>query len=102
MNTDILATDGTYSYIFDANGNLIRRTDVSDPEQDSYWSYSYDVDNRLTKVERVVNGSTSKTINYWYDPMGNLVKRSCTIGSQTTTTDYTVDIAQGLPVVLME
>ncbi|MEN6355847.1 MAG: RHS repeat-associated core domain-containing protein [Armatimonadota bacterium] len=43
-------------------------------------------------------GAVQWTVEYIYDPMGNLVKRT----QGTSTIAYTVDIAAGLPVVLIE
>ena len=62
------------SYTYDANGNTVTKT--------GGWIYSYDYENRLTKV---VQSGTTKQQNY-YDGDGNRVKQVA--GSSTFTYSY--------------
>ncbi|MBX3417398.1 MAG: hypothetical protein KF851_07350 [Pirellulaceae bacterium] len=90
--------DGTYTYLYDNEGNRTRRTKVSDG---SYEDYTWDHRNRLTKVtfysvsigfmggpEQGANTeggqsqgsfnfgpSISKTVDYTYDVFNRLIKR---------------------------
>ncbi len=60
-------------------------------------SFVYNWDNKLRSA---ANGPNS--ISLKYDPMGNRVWKKSTIDSQTTNRKYVVDIAGGLPTILME
>jgi RHS repeat-associated protein len=64
----------TVSYTYDANGNLITKS--------GGWTYSYDYENRLTKV--IHSGTTVQTNSY--DGNGNRVQQ--TAGSSTFTYSY--------------
>lgn len=68
-----LITDGTASYLYDANGNLISKTIGS-----STTTYQYDYENRLVQV--ILPNST--TVNYRYSPFGDRLAKS--IGNATT------------------
>ncbi|MEQ1903654.1 MAG: Ig-like domain-containing protein [Pirellulaceae bacterium] len=66
--------DGTYTYLYDKEGNRTRRTKVSDS---SYEEYTWDHRNRLTKVTFKNSANTVlKTVDYNYDVFNRLVKRS--------------------------
>ena len=67
----------TYSY--DANGNLISRTDASGTT-----SYAWDVENRLASVTLPAGGGT---VSYQYDPFGRRIEKV----SPTGTTIYAYD-----------
>ena len=45
-----LLTAGTLSFEYDANGNMTRRTDSSDPTNPLVTQYQYDYENHLTKI----------------------------------------------------
>jgi RHS repeat-associated protein len=62
------------SYTYDSNGNVVAKT--------GGWAYSYDYENRLTKV---VQSGTTKQQNY-YDGDGNRVKQ--VVGSSTFTYSF--------------
>ncbi len=58
--------DGTYTYDFDAEGNQIRRTKISDGKVTEYeWDYR----NRLVKVTEKVSltGAATKIVTFQYD-----------------------------------
>ena len=78
-NSNRLLTNGVYGYLYDANGNLLRKgtsyTVTGDgielEEEGEYWEYRYDLLNRLTEVKK--NGAT--VARYWYDETGLRVKK---------------------------
>jgi RHS repeat-associated protein len=72
--SDRLLTEGGLSYTYDANGNLLSRSDGV--------TYSYDAENRLTS-----HSAGGVTTTYGYDTFGNRV-RSATGGAVT---NYLVD-----------
>jgi RHS repeat-associated protein len=71
-----LLSDGTFNYVYDAEGNRIRRTEItSGNETDYQWDYR----NRLTGVVFKNNaGHTLKTIAYVYDVFDNRIGETVT------------------------
>jgi RHS repeat-associated protein len=61
QNNELSDYDGV-SFEYDANGNATKKTAGSDVQ-----SYSYDVENRLVRVE---DGSGTVISTYYYDPFG--------------------------------
>jgi RHS repeat-associated protein len=77
-----LVEDSSFSYQYDNNGNLTRKTPkTSGP----FTSYEYDAENRLVRV--VINGTTA---NYRYDGLGRRVEKEV-INVGTTVTRYVHD-----------
>ncbi|HBX87542.1 MAG TPA: hypothetical protein DEG09_02870, partial [Marinilabiliaceae bacterium] len=82
-NSNRLLTDGQFAYVYDANGNLIRKGNSYELVGESvlftrttgedvlYWEYSYDLANRLVAVNK--NGVP--VVSYTYDPLGLRVER---------------------------
>jgi YD repeat-containing protein len=69
-----LADDGTYTYEYDAEGNLKRRDSNSD---NSYTLYTWDHRNRLIKVEHYnVSGAKIEQIDYRYNSDDLRVRRT--------------------------
>jgi len=64
---DRLKADGTWNYVFDAEGNLTSKAPASGG---TGTTYSWNSDHQLTSI-RYADGSTS---NYQYDPFGRRVK----------------------------
>ncbi len=65
--------DGTYTYLYDKEGNRTRRTKVSDG---SYEEYTWDHRNRLTKVSfKTAAGVETKSVTYSYDVFNRLIRR---------------------------
>ena len=81
-----------YKYSYDALGNI---TQISQSEGSYYplVKYTYDSQNQLTK-ETYYDGEGSetdnitKTITYTYDTAGNILSETKTVGSTTTTKNY--------------
>ncbi len=47
---NLLQSDGTFSYVYDAEGNRIRKREIA---TGVYWAYTYDHRNRLVTVDEV-------------------------------------------------
>ena len=69
-----LTADATHAYQYDDNGNLTRKTL---PATGNYTSYTYDAENRLTKVEEFVAGNAMPTFTstYRYDGLGRRIEK---------------------------
>ena len=69
-----LTADGNYSYQYDDNGNLTRKTLLA---TGNFTQYTYDAENRLTKVEDFVAGNPTPTATstYRYDGLGRRIKK---------------------------
>lgn len=69
-----LTADATHSYQYDDNGNLTRKTLLA---TGNYTSYTYDAENRLTKVEDFVAGTPTAafTSTYRYDGLGRRIEK---------------------------
>jgi len=65
-----LASDGTYTYTYDNEGNLVSKTAIVGGNQTLY---SYDDRNRLTEVDQVVGGVHSTMATYTYDALGRQI-----------------------------
>ena len=78
-NSNRLLTNGVYGFVYDANGNLIRKGTsftitgvvIELKDEGEYWEYRYDLLNRLTEVKK--NGVT--VAKYSYDETGLRVKK---------------------------
>ena len=71
-NSNRLKSNGRYTYEYDPNGNLIKKTSTDGKE---VWEYSYDLLNQLEQVKK--NGTVVSS--YIYDPNGFRVEK---IGSK--------------------
>jgi RHS repeat-associated protein len=80
-----LTTDGTYNYAYDDEGNITRRTKISDG---SYVDYEWDHRNRLISVtDKTGVGTQTQRVTYSYDAFNRLVQRTFqTIGGSPITT----------------
>ncbi|HMS85985.1 MAG TPA: RHS repeat-associated core domain-containing protein [Nitrospira sp.] len=69
-----LTADATHSYQYDDNGNLTRKTLLA---TGNYTQYTYDAENRLTKVEDFVAGNPTAafTSTYRYDGLGRRIEK---------------------------
>jgi RHS repeat-associated protein len=80
------ASDGTYDYAYDNEGNLITRTDIA---TGAVTKYAWDNRNRLTEVtSETASGTVTQTVNYYYDPENRLIAETVTPASGTATTKY--------------
>jgi RHS repeat-associated protein len=69
-----LTADATHSYQYDDNGNLTRKTLLA---TGNFTVYSYDAENRLTKVEDFAAGNPTAfaTSTYRYDGLGRRIEK---------------------------
>ena len=69
-----LTADATHSYQYDDNGNLTRKTLLA---TGNYTQFTYDAENRLTKVEDFVAGNPTPafTSTYRYDGLGRRIEK---------------------------
>jgi RHS repeat-associated protein len=74
----------TATYGYDANGNMISRTDAA-----GRWYFNWDRDNRLVRVVKPGwRPVSARTLNYLYDALGRRIERSARgSGSQSYTYD---------------
>ncbi|MGH7193973.1 MAG: RHS repeat-associated core domain-containing protein, partial [Candidatus Saccharimonadales bacterium] len=96
-----IASDGTFNYQFDGEGNRTLRTRVSNsPANDYQTKYVYDYRNRLTDEEYFNNsGTLTKHVHYAYDTMDHQIGEQVDdtgSGSYDRTARYAFD--GGLPV----
>ncbi|MFO0697907.1 MAG: RHS repeat-associated core domain-containing protein [Nitrospira sp.] len=69
-----LTADATHAYQYDDNGNLTRKTLLA---TGNYTQYTYDAENRLTKVEDFAAGASTPafTSTYRYDGLGRRIEK---------------------------
>jgi RHS repeat-associated protein len=72
FNRLVTANSNTYGY--NANGNLVSKTDAS-----GSWSYTWDYENRLKQASK----SGGVTVTYAYDGLGRRVQRTSNAGGTT-------------------
>jgi RHS repeat-associated protein len=85
-----LTADATHSYQYDDNGNLTRKTLLA---TGNYTQYTYDAENRLTKVEDFVAGNPTAafTSTYRYDGLGRRIQKTLSTQSSALSTSYVYD-----------
>ena len=69
-----LTADANFAYQYDDNGNLTRKTLLT---TGNYTQYTYDAENRLTKVEEFAAGNPTPfaTSTYRYDGLGRRIEK---------------------------
>lgn len=87
-----LIDDGTYTYEYDANGNLRYKKLTGTPVEEYIW-------NRANRLVTWDNGTAADLLNYSYDGLNNRISRSLGTTSPTVT-KYLLDLQPGLSVVL--
>ena len=66
-----LVTTSTAAYVYDNNGNMLRKTDSA-----GTWQYYWNAENQLVRVVKPGAGPLPyRTINYKYDALGRRVER---------------------------
>ncbi len=70
-----LTADASYGYEYDDNGNLTRKTFLA---TGNFTTYTYDAENRLTKVEEFAAGNPTPfaTSTYRYDGLGRRIEKT--------------------------
>jgi YD repeat-containing protein len=79
-----MTTDGTYSYTYDQEGNLITKTNISTLER---WTFGYDnLNHMISAVDKNSSRTTLTLATYLYDVFDNRIEKDVwTSGSGTTT-----------------
>jgi len=85
-----VSSDGTWTYTFDAAGNLIKKSKGSAAET---WTYGYDNANQMTWSEqRATDGGTLlQREDYAYDVDGHRLSKAVTVSGVTTVTRWGYD-----------
>ncbi|MFQ5857789.1 MAG: RHS repeat-associated core domain-containing protein [Anaerolineae bacterium] len=86
-----LLEDSSFTYTYDANGNLGEQVSKATGERTVY---TYNVENQLIRVEKfTVAGGLSPvlTADYRYDPLGRRIEKAVTQAGTTTVTRYVYD-----------
>src|SRR5207248_5549718 len=80
-----LTNDGTWTYTYDSEGNLTKKTKGATAET---WTYSFDNANHLTGIQqRSTDGGTLlMQATYMYDPMGDRIEKDVWTQASGTTT----------------
>ena len=79
-----LTNDGTYSYLYDKNGNRTQRTKLDG----SYEKYTWDRRNRLTSVASyTITNVKTKEIQYQYDGLDRRIRRKVDLNGNGVFTD---------------
>jgi RHS repeat-associated protein len=85
-------SDGTFNYAYDAEGNLIRQTNMA---TGAVTDYTYDYRNRLTEVTfKDGAGNVLKDVTYAYDVFNNRIGETVTAGATTTVERFVYDGSQ--------
>ncbi len=102
-NSDWLMADGTYGYKYDENGNLIEKgtnyivsdDSVTIARSGECWVYTYDLRNRLEKVEIWDETSQALTTraSYVYDTDGYRIEKRIGEGTDEVITNYVFDLS---------
>ncbi len=77
INSQLLKNDGTWTYTYDRQGRMCRKTDGSNT-----YGYAYDETDRLTEIIDDPDGTPSTIAAYKYDFNGNRYEK--TVSSTTT------------------
>ena len=78
---NLLVSDGTYNYQYDAEGNRIEKTNIS---TGAYTTYTYDYRQELTGATSYTSaGTVTQTVAYAYDAEGRQISESVTVGGIT-------------------
>jgi YD repeat-containing protein len=85
-----MTNDGVWAYIYDAEGNVVKRSKGAAAET---WVYGYDLNNRLvTAVDSAMDGGAATArVTYVYDAIGNRIQRLHWNGSITVTERFAQD-----------
>lgn len=71
-NSSLVKNDGVYAYSYDKNGKRVSK--IGNGET---WNYTWDLCNRLIKVEMETNGNKLVDVSYTYDYENHKLSREC-------------------------
>src|SRR6185437_10366219 len=81
--------DGTWTYTYDAAGNISEKTDAAGDA----WVYGYDNNNQMVTAAYTPHGAESptETATYVYDAIGNRIESADFDGTNLTVARYGMD-----------
>lgn len=88
-----LTTDGTYTYTYDAEGNIVLRTKASGTDADGTKTreFAWDHRNRLVKVtSKNTSGQETSRVEYNYDAEDHLIRRRVFLSGSGTPSEQRV------------
>jgi YD repeat-containing protein len=99
---NLMSSDGTYNYGYDADGNRVSRTQIANTYSTDYkTTYSWDYRNRLTDVENYDNnGVLTQHVHYVYDVFDHLIATEVDTtgdGTYNVIDHYVLDVAPESP-----
>jgi RHS repeat-associated protein len=99
---NLTSSDGTYNYGYDADGNLVSRTQIANTYSTDYkTTYSWDYRNRLTDVENYDNnGVLTQHVHYVYDVFDHLIATDVDTtgdGTYNVIDHYVLDVSPEIP-----
>jgi RHS repeat-associated protein len=84
-----LATDGTWNYTYDGEGNVTQKVRISDGVN---WTYAYDQRNQMTSaVEKDAGNNVLQTVTFVYDVFGNRLEEDVSTGGPATVLRFAYD-----------
>jgi len=85
-----VTNDGTWTYTYDAEGNLTKNSKGASAET---WLYGYDNRNQMVTAATSATdgGATTQRVTYVYDAFGSRIERDAWDGTTTTTERYGLD-----------
>jgi YD repeat-containing protein len=92
-----MLNDGTWTYTYDSEGNLIKKSKGSNAET---WTFGYDDRNQLlwAKDASTDGGTATLLATYTYDVWGNRIEKDVwQSGGSTTTTKFGYDTSNAAP-----
>jgi RHS repeat-associated protein len=99
---NLTSSDGTYNYLYDADGNLVKRTQIANTYSADYTTtYTWDYRNRLTDVENYDNnGVLTQHVHYVYDVFDHLLATEVDTtgdGTYNVIDHYVLDVTPEIP-----
>jgi RHS repeat-associated protein len=99
---NLTSSDGTFNYGYDADGNLVSRTQIANTYSTDYkTTYTWDYRNRLTDVENFDNNGVLKQhVHYVYDVFDHLIATEVDTtgdGTYNVIDHYVLDVSPEIP-----
>jgi RHS repeat-associated protein len=99
---NLTSSDGTYNYGYDADGNLVSRTQIANTYSTDYKTiYTWDYRNRLTDVENYDNnGVLTQHVHYVFDVFDHLIATEVDTtgdGTYNVIDHYVLDVTPEIP-----
>jgi RHS repeat-associated protein len=88
-----LTSDGAWTYLFDHNGNVVRKRSIADPDH-LYDDFHYNFQNKLVRhvAHRPGISASGITTEYAYDPLGRrILKLTTRVGNPSAAQQFAYD-----------